>query len=763
MSEHAASGVATSASQSPSNIVKGRLFRRYAVFFIGVVCVSLLANGVFGIWYSYREHEASLVRIQREQAVAAAAKIDQFIAGVESQLGWTVQLPWSAQTMEQRRFDAQRLLRQVSAITELAQVDADGREQLHVSRLAMDVMGRGKDLSGEAKFIEARQHRVYYGPVYFHRGSEPYMTLALAGALREAGVSIAELNLKLIWDVVSQIKVGEHGRAYVVDAQGRLIAHPDIGLVLRNTDLSHLDQVRRARAAEGGISPRQIHTSFDADGQPVLPAFAPISRLGWQVMIELPLEEAYAPVYASLLAIGLLLLGGLVVAIVASVVLARKMVMPIQALQRSAERIGGGMLDHRIDIASGDELEALGNQFNNMAGRLQESYATLEHKVEERTHQLDLANQAKSRFLAAASHDLRQPMHALNLYLGALAAYDLPEPARPVLANVRHCAQTMDEMFRALLDISRLDASVVETSIEVFAIASLLDRIRMEFAPQAQAKGLVLRVAPCSAFVRSDPALLGRVLSNLVSNAVRYTVRGKILIGCRRTPQGLRLAIYDTGPGIASDQQRAVFEEFYQVDNPGRDRAQGLGLGLAIVQRLANLLDARLTLRSEAGRGSCFAIELPVAHDGGAAPGHRLLAPAAAGVDLTGALVVVVEDEQTILDATRALLEQWGCTVIAAVSGADAIAQASTGARVPDAIVCDYRLRGDEIGIDVIAQLRGEFNCDIPALLITGDTAPDRIQAIQASGLPVLHKPLQENVLRKALSQLLDTNSLRKD
>src|SRR4051812_39575785 len=215
--------------------ISGPLFRKYVALFLAVVCVALLSNGLFEIWFSYQEHKTSLIRIQREQAEAAAAKIGQFIKEIESQLGWTTQLPWSAKSIEDRRFDALRLLKQVPAITELAQVDSTGIERLRVSRLAMDSVSGTVDLSKDPKFTEAVANKVYYGPVYFRRESEPYMTLSLAGTRKEAGVSIAEVNLKLIRDVVSQIKVGDRGQAYVVDAEGRLIAHPDISLVLRNT------------------------------------------------------------------------------------------------------------------------------------------------------------------------------------------------------------------------------------------------------------------------------------------------------------------------------------------------------------------------------------------------------------------------------------------------------------------------------------------------------------------------------------------------
>jgi signal transduction histidine kinase len=371
--------------------IGGALFRKYVALFLAVVCVALLSNGLFEIYFSYGEHKASLIRIQREQAQAAAAKIEQFIKEIESQVGWTTQLPWSAGTLEQRRFDGLRLLRQVPAITELAQLDASGREQLKVSRLAMDVVASQADLSKEPKFAEAVAKKVYYGPVYFRRESEPYMTLALAGTRRDAGVSVAEVNLKLIWDVVSQIKVGEHGQAYVVDAQGRLIAHPDISLVLRNTDMTKLSQVKAARAAISSGATEQVQEATDIRGREVLTAYAPVSPLGWLVFVELPADEAYAPLYASIKRSSLLLLGGLTLAFLAGLFLARRMVGPIQTLRVGAARIGSGDLGQRISIKTGDELEALADQFNDMAGKLQESYAGLEQKVEQRTHELSEA------------------------------------------------------------------------------------------------------------------------------------------------------------------------------------------------------------------------------------------------------------------------------------------------------------------------------------------------------------------------------------
>ncbi|MBX9824149.1 MAG: GAF domain-containing protein [Xanthobacteraceae bacterium] len=367
--------------------VGSRLFRKYVALFMAVVCVALLTNGLFEIWFSYQENKQALTRIQREQAEAAAGKIGQFIKDIEGQIGWTTQLPWTASALEQRRFDALRLLRQVPAITELAQLDASGKEQLRVSRLAMDAVGVGTDYSKDPKFTEAVAKKIYYGPVYFRRESEPYMTLAMAGARRDAGVSVAEVNLKFIWEVVSQIKVGMKGQAFVIDGRGRLIAHPDISLVLRNTDMFRLDYVKAARD-ETGAGRQGVEIVNDIQGREVLTAHAPIPPLRWLMFVELPIDEAYAPLYESIKRSAWLLAGGLALAFLAGLLLARKMIIPIQRLREGAAQIGSGNLEQRISVKTGDELQMLADQFNDMAGRLEESYADLENKVEQRTAEL---------------------------------------------------------------------------------------------------------------------------------------------------------------------------------------------------------------------------------------------------------------------------------------------------------------------------------------------------------------------------------------
>jgi signal transduction histidine kinase/HAMP domain-containing protein len=362
----------------------GRLSRKYMIALVALVTSALLASGAVQLYGSYNEAKAALVALQYEKARGAASRIETFVKEIERQLGWTTQpqLVGSAAAMDQRRQDSIRLLRQVPPITELSHLDSAGREQLRISRLAMDVVGSQTDYSQDPKFREAKAGRTYFGPVYFRKESEPYMTIAMPQS--GGGVTVAEVNLKFIWDVVSQIKVGKAGLAYVVDRSGALIAHPDISLVLQKTSLDNLEQVKAA------LTPgrEEVTIARDPKGREVLTAHSAIAPLGWVVLVEQPLEEAVEPLRASARRTGFLVVAGIVLSIVVSALLARRMARPIQVLQESAAKIGAGDLGHRIELHSGDELETLADEFNQMTGRLRESHATLEQKVEDRTREL---------------------------------------------------------------------------------------------------------------------------------------------------------------------------------------------------------------------------------------------------------------------------------------------------------------------------------------------------------------------------------------
>ena len=363
---------------------RSHLFRKYAVFFVALVSGALLVNGLVDLYFSYRDNKAALVRLQREKAEAAASRIDQFIRTIEDQIGWMTQALSRQQgtSLERRSFDY--LLRQAPSITEVSYLDEAGKEQLRISRLGMDVVGSQVDYSTEPQFLEAKSGRTFFGPVYFREGSEPYMTIAMSGKGQDGGVTVAEVNLKFIREVVSQIKVGKAGHAYVLDSRGNLIAHPDMNLVLKKTSFASLPQVRDAMTGsqKPGDAGDQATIARNLEGRQVLTANATILPLGWLVFVEEPLAEALAPLYSSMIRTGILLLVGLGVSVMASLLLARKMVNPIRALQERAVRIGAGALDERIEIRTGDELEALADQFNSMAAQLRDSYADLEQKVE---------------------------------------------------------------------------------------------------------------------------------------------------------------------------------------------------------------------------------------------------------------------------------------------------------------------------------------------------------------------------------------------
>ena len=371
----------------PGQAYRGRLFRKYLLLILSLVTIALLASGAVSVYFSYQEHKSALASLQHEKAVAAASRIEQYIEQVVKQLANAALPQLGTSGIELRRVEFLKLLRQTPEITDIVQLDGAGREQIAVSRLGMDAMNSGKDRSQEQAFRDAKRGQPWFGPVYFKKDSEPYMQIAIRSGSDTGPVVVADMNLKFIWDVVSRIKIGERGKAYVVDSNGFLIADPDIGLVLRKTDLSNLPHVKAAR--EGKNTSESAMESVDLAGTELLTSMAPIESLRWFVFVEQPVSEVYAKLNASILRTAGLLIAGLVISAVAALMLARSMVRPIRTLDEGARRIAAGELDNRIEVGTGDELEALANQFNRMTGRLRESYAGLEQKVEARTRELN--------------------------------------------------------------------------------------------------------------------------------------------------------------------------------------------------------------------------------------------------------------------------------------------------------------------------------------------------------------------------------------
>ncbi len=367
------------------------------------------------------------------------------------------------------------------------------------------------------------------------------------------------------------------------------------------------------------------------------------------------------------------------------------------------------------------------------------------------------ANAAKSRFLAAASHDLRQPVHALSLFVAAMRPRSMDDEARSLLDHIDESVRSMGSLFGGLLDISRLDAGVVEVNKMAVAMQPLLERVCHDYEVQARARGLQLVLHECSLSVMSDALLLERVLRNIIANAVAYTDRGRIVVGCRRGRDQLSIQVWDTGRGIPADEQEHVFQEFYQLGNPERDRTKGVGLGLAIVRRLTQLLDHPLTLKSELGKGSMFGITAQYASTAAnatVATGEFTLPFLAHGVGL----ILVIDDEVSIQIAMQSLLESWGYEAIAAGSCDEMLERIATHRAAPRLIISDYRLRDNASGIDAIERLRSEYNDEIPGMLITGDTGADRLKEAQESGFLLLHKPVPNHRLRASIAHLIESS-----
>jgi len=606
-----------------------QLFFKYVTLIVALVGGALAVSGAASVYFSYQETRTALLELEQEKARAAAGRIEQFVKEIEHQIGWTA-LPQVAKgdnPLELRRFDFVKLLRQVPAITEAVYIDGNGREQVRVSRLAMDVLGGGQDRSGDPRFLQARGGRTYFGPDYFRKQTEPYMSIALRAG-RDGGVAAVEVNLKFIWDVITQIRVGKTGLAYVVNRDGSLVAHPDISLVLQNTNLSALPQVRAALAESApGEGEKTAGEARNHSGRAVLTAHARIDTLGWTVFVEQPQSEAYQPMYASLLVTGAVLLAALLLSVLASLALARRMLRPINALREGAAAIGAGRLDQRIEVHTGDELEQLGEQFNKMAAELRDSYAGLERKVDERTReltralqQLEIANKHKSEFLANMSHELRTPLNAIIGFSEVLIERmfgELNEKQADYLNDIHTSGKHLLSLINDILDLSKVEAGHMELDSAQFDLPSAIQNAVTLVRERAQRHGLKLeiQVEPGLGPFRADERKFKQIMLNLLSNAVKFTPEGgRVSVHARLNAAALEIAVADTGVGIAPEDQSLVFEEFRQVGTDYTRKAEGTGLGLALTQRLVALHGGEIRLASAPGKGSTFTFTLPIHH-----------------------------------------------------------------------------------------------------------------------------------------------------
>jgi signal transduction histidine kinase len=519
------------------------------------VCGALLISGGVGLYFAYQENKEALASLQREKAAGAAARIEQFVSQIEQQLAFAALPQLGAEGLEQRRIEFLKLLRVVPAVTDIAQIDARGREQLAVSRLAMDVAGANKDRSQEPAFRNARPGQTWFGPVYFRKETEPYMSIAVRSGGESGPVTVAEVNLKFIWDVVTRIRIGQKGKAYVVDSTGHLVADPDIGLVLRKTNLSGLEQVKAAFAP--GADESLAMLAKDLNGKSVLTAYAPIepareqaarggaaSPLGWKVFVEQPVSEVYAALDATVLRTLAMEVAGLLLSALAALYLARSMVRPISTLQEGAQRIGAGDLDSQIEVRTGDELEALAAQFNRMTAQLRESYAGLERKVDERTAELQQTLEQQTataeilKVISGSPTDVQPVFDAivqsgLKLFPDAAVVVTRPEGGEVRLAAIANIERIEQWKNRFPFPLTR----------EYMHGVAMLER-RLVDVPDAQAN--------------TDPSLAPGIANFIASGARAITVmpmvRGDAAIGA--------ISVVRQNPGPLGEKQIALLRTF---------------------------------------------------------------------------------------------------------------------------------------------------------------------------------------------------------
>lgn len=753
---------------SPGSPPYRPISRRFALWMIGLTIGLLLAHGASESYFGYHESLDHIENLQEVQAGGAAQEIANYLEQIHAGLNGVAKLPWGSPPFGavERREEFYRLMQAIPAITDVQAVDGQGRERLFVSRWSPDRVNSGASVD-EPQLLQRDETRaIRHGKTFFRDGELPTLRIAIVDG---DGAVIATVDLRHLSDIVSRLLAGSGGLAYVIDAQGVLIAHPRAVRAMGRLDLSDSEVVRQARASTPAT--RATATlikgmdTHNLSGQPVIVTGAAVPSAGWIVFMEQLRSEALKPVWATLSRTLLLMMLGGAIALIAGAAFARRMAAPIVQLRNATARIAAGDLDTTLSVKRHDEIEDLAGDFNQMVQRLRDLYASLEAKVADRTEELSLrkdeaerANAAKTRFLAAASHDLRQPMHSISLLVGVLRGR-LDAPAQIEIADkVQTAVTTMENLFGNLLDISKLDAGAVHAHVEDIDLGWLLERLNQTWLPQAQEKGLSLRVRTGRWVVRGDATLLERIAGNLLANAIRYTRMGGVLVGCRRRGDQCELQIWDTGPGIAEQHREAIFEEFFRIGAPGTGQEKGLGLGLSIVRRCVNLLGYSVTVQSREGHGSVFKVAMPLVTS--PATSTPVAGPPDARAQaLEGNFVVVVDDETTNLEAIRDALLAAGCHVVVAASGDEALAQLEAHLRTPDLILTDYQLGASENGLDVIHRLRQHYDEDIPALVVTANTDANLHADTARLGAGLLHKPVGLQRLLAALRESLDVGA----
>jgi signal transduction histidine kinase len=618
--------------QNKTSWKRGRLVRHYFLMCVLLISGGLITSGLSELYFRYRESAADLVRLQQEITSGAAWKIEQFVEEMErTTRGATKSREITEKGLSpDYQFELRRLLAIAPAISEAVAIDSNGVSQVAASRFPRVLPGDTKRDAALPALQVVKTGKSYFGSVYFHRDSEPYMAIAVpieryAGRL--IGALQVQVNLKYVWELLSKLRVGARGYAYAVAYNGDLIAHPDISLVLQRRNVSHLEQVRSALQRGSDAERATWIVANNLAGQRVFSAWAAVPTLGSLVFVERPVEEVYGPLYASLIRTSGLLLVGLCMSLVAALFVARRVVRPLETLRDGVECIGSGDMNLRLELKTGDEIEVLAEEFNKMTENLREAYSGLEKKVEQRTHELALANerlkeldQLKSDFVAHVSHELRTPLTAIkgavDLVLREVTG-PLTEKQIHYLTRVKSNTQQLAGMINDVLDLAKIEEGKIELQAAHVSVGGLVQEVVETLKPIAAEKSIELDItglAP-SLLVWADRDKVNQVLMNLIGNAIKFSSpHGRVMVASvRGDTNWVRVSVSDNGPGIAANEREKIFEKFYQVRANGAPKSKGTGLGLAIAKTLVELHGGKIWADSETNRGSTFYFTLPAA------------------------------------------------------------------------------------------------------------------------------------------------------
>jgi len=706
-----------------------------------------------GAWFGYR---AELAQIKRTQALEALALATAVQASLQKEIGYMSRLyatTWPESGPARLAQELETALGIFPVILQVQVFHAD-RQRLFVSQLEptrtpampapVPMASPGPRLSRSKPQLSLGQ----LGPQQV-----PVILVAIQSDRYESERLVMAIDLRAISDLLAQASRRESSRIYLLDGEGRIIAHSEPALSLSRQDLSRLAHVALAKSQPAETAAGTAVESEDLAGTPVLATMKSVAETDWLLVIERPLDQVIAPIRRETWRTMVLLATGLIGAALLGLLLARRFTRPILRLGSDVERIGRGDLSHRTQIRTDDEIEQLGRQVNDMAASLEDYTAGLERKVAERTSELEAAMRARALFLAAASHDLRQPLYAISILADTLAAEPLDAGSAEILGKQREAIAVLRTLFDNLLDLSRFDAGEVKPVLQVVALRELLGPVVLEAEVVCHSKGLHFDCVIDDVGVETDPILMRRAVANLLSNAARYTPSGDVRLTAQAEGQDVVITITDTGIGIAPEDQQRVFEEFVQLANPARDRDRGVGLGLSIVRRICSLLHVELDMASKPNVGTTFTLRFHIASLPAQEPSIPVRATELPG--LAGCRVWIVEDDLLVRDALGRQFGAWGSRCSFA-NGADEIrALREAEGSWPDVILMDDMLGSAEGGLEIANWLREHMPSD-RILLVTGNVG-QRLRALEESGLAVFRKPLSSTDLARGVQRAMSS------